>query len=1056
MLDACPHHHEENDSEPASLDGLNLRSPRTSQGKRFWRSLDELVETKSFTEMLHREFPHAASEWKDEPSRRNFLKLMSASLALGGLTACTLRKTSEKIVPYVNPPEEVVAGRPLYFASTMPWCGYAKGVVVESHEGRPTKIEGNTDHPASLGASDVWMQASVLDLYDPDRSKTVIHGDGNVSTWGAFTAAWLPMWGDLQQSKGKGLRFLTGTVTSPTIARQLQKVLKEMPLAKWHQYEPVGRNNARDGAIAAFGRDFQTVYQFENADVVVALDRNFLTEDPGSLAYARRFIDNRRIRQGADAKMNRLYVVETGVTPCGAMADHRLALKNSDIEPLIRELAAALGGVKAKGETAKWVNALAADLQANKGRSVVIVGESQPPAAHALVHAINETLGNVGSSLIYIDPVEAAGPDGPNSLDGLVSEMHAGEVDVLVVMDSNPAFTAPYELGFVAGENGDKDAFKDKNPLSKVKTIIHHGGYFDETAFFSHWHIPASHYLESWGDARAFDGTASITQPLIFPLYETKSVVEVLGFMTGEGDRGGYEIIRDTWKDSLAAPFEASWQRGLEKGVLPRTAFAAQKPALKLDLASAMSASKGSGGAGVEIVFRPDPTIWDGRYANNAWLQELPKPLTLLTWDNVALMSLNTAKKYKVIQDDPGKSVGASVVELKYRDRMLKLPAVVLPGHADDSVTIYMGYGRSRAGSVGNGKGGNVYDIRPGGTPWFGDGLGLSNTGEVYTVATTQSHHLIDIDRSPKASSAPDLDESRLEDRELFHLFTLDEYKSDLAEMKAEAGTKKARTIELPLLKPNPDPASEELISEWKYENNKWGMVIDNNACIGCNACVVACQSENNIPVVGREQVIKGREMHWIRIDTYFEGSPSTDDVDVYFQPVPCMQCENAPCELVCPVEATTHSEEGINEQTYNRCVGTRYCSNNCPYKVRRFNFLYYNDYKTPSLMLVHNPNVTVRGRGVMEKCNYCIQRINLSRIHAKIEDRPIKPDELVTACAQACPTQAILFGNLNDDKWEATKLQDEPVRYTLLDELNTKPRTSYLARLKNPNPALV
>jgi MoCo/4Fe-4S cofactor protein with predicted Tat translocation signal len=1047
MIEACPHHHEEEKTESTSLDGLSLRSPRTSQGKRFWRSLDELIETPAFTEMLHREFPHAASEWKDEPSRRNFLKLMTASLALGGLTACTTRKTAEKIVPYVNPPEEVIPGRPLFFASTMPWCGYGKGVIVESHEGRPTKIEGNVDHPASLGASDIWMQASVLDLYDPDRSKTVMHGDGNVSTWGAFTEAWLTIWGSLQKTNGKGLRFLTGTVTSPTLARQLQTLLKEMPSARWHQHEAIGRGNARDGAIAAFGHDVQTIYKFENADLVLSLDCNFLTDDPGSLTYARRFIDNRRIRGSNAAKMNRLYAVESTVTLTGAMADHRLAIKSGDIEGFTRDLAAALYSSAASGPNGKWINAVAGDLRSNRGRALVVVGESQPASVHALVHAINDALGNVGSTLSYIDPVEAGGPGGSGSLDELVADINKDEVEVLVILGTNPAFTAPYEMGFVAGGNGDKTDYLRRNPLARVQTVIHQGAYFDETAFFSHWHIPQSHFLEGWGDARAFDGTASIIQPLIYPLYTSKSDVELVGFLTGQGDRTGYEIVRDTWKGLLPAPFEASWQRALEKGVVPGSAFVARRPRLRISLTTVIAAmGVPQAGNGIEIVFRPDPAILDGRFGNNAWLQELPKPLTLLTWDNVALMSLNTANKLNILQKDPGRSVEASVVELSFQNRTLKLPALVMPGHAEDSITVYMGYGRSRAGNVGNGQGGNIYDIRPGGTPWFGSGLEVKNTGETSAVATTQSHHLME--------KPPQLDATYLEGRELFHVLTLDEFKSDMA------GTKKGRTIELPLLKPSEDDAAE-LIPGWKYDydaatgRNKWGMVIDNNACIGCNACVVACQSENNIPVVGKEQVIRGREMHWLRIDTYFEGSPEGEDVDIYFQPIPCMHCENAPCELVCPVEATTHSAEGINEQTYNRCVGTRYCSNNCPYKVRRFNFLAYNDYKTPSTMLLHNPNVTVRGRGVMEKCNYCIQRVNNGRIEAKKQDRPIAPGEVVTACAQACPTQAIMFGNLNDHNWEATKLQDEPLRYTLLDELNNKPRTSYLARLRNPNSVL-
>jgi molybdopterin-containing oxidoreductase family iron-sulfur binding subunit len=1051
------------------LDGLTPRSPRTTKGgKRFWRSLDEVAQTPQFVEMMHREFPHAASEWNDEPSRRNFLKLMGASLALGGLTtACTMRKTPEKIVPYVNPPEEVIPGRPLFFASSAPWCGYAKGVIVESHEGRPTKVEGNPDHPSTAGhgGSDVWMQASVLDLYDPDRSTTVMHGAGNVSTWGAFVDAMSTEMAAKRANGGAGLRFLTGTVTSPTLARQLNALLKKMPQAKWHQWEPIGRRNARDGATAAFGADVQPVYRFDQANVIVSLDANFLLEDPGSVAYAKQFIDGRRIRKDR-TQMNRLYVVESAVTITGAMADHRLALKTSEIESLARQLAAAVNGSNASGENAKWINAVAKDLLRleNHGKSIILVGESQPASVHALAHAMNALLGNTGGTTTYIDTVEAAGPDGPHTLEELVGDINSNSVDLLVILGTNPSFTAPYEMGFVAGagEAGAQErtnAYLAKNPLSKVKTVVHHGTYFDETAFFSHWHVPASHYLEAWGDLRAYDGTASIVQPLILPLYTSKSEVELVGFLAGEGDRPGYELVRQTWQNQLPGPFEASWQKSLEKGVIADSAAKPKNASLVMNLSAMLTAPAATqpvAGGKIELVFRPDPHVWDGRFANNAWLQELPKPLTLLTWDNVALMSFNTARNLNVVQNDPGRSTTVSVVELKLPgNRTLNLPALVMPGHAEDSITVYMGYGRSRGGNIANGKGGNAFDLRGRETMWFATGLEVNLTDDTFPLATSQSHHLID--------TPLEMDKTWMEERELFHVYAIDEFRKDLAEMKA-ADAKKARTIELPLLKEDPDTEAESMLPAWKYDHpddatyNKWAMVIDNNACIGCNACVIACQSENNIPVVGKDQVLRQREMHWLRIDTYWHGKPE-EAPDVYFQPIPCMQCETAPCTLVCPVEATSVSAEGINEQTYNRCVGTRYCSNNCPYKVRRFNFLYYSDYVHPTVMLQKNPNVTVRARGTMEKCNYCIQRINNGRIEAKKQDRPIAPGEVQTACQQSCPTDAIIFGNINPsaekDKWEVYRLQDEPHRYTLLDELNTKPRTSYLARLRNPNPDL-
>jgi MoCo/4Fe-4S cofactor protein with predicted Tat translocation signal len=1075
MLDACPHHHEETESptvnenaEAAALDGLSLRSPGKSKGKRFWRSLDELSKTPEFEQMLHREFPHAASEWKDDASRRHFLKLMGASLALGGLAACTMRKTDEKIMPYVVPPEEVIPGRPLFFASSMTWNGYGKGVVVESHEGRPTKIEGNVDHPASLGATDIWQQASVLDLYDPDRSQAVCNGSSD-STWGKFLEAVGEEMKALRANKGAGLRFLTGTVTSPTIARQINAVIAAMPEAKWHQYEPVGRQNARDGANLAFGQDVQTVYKFENASVILSLDCNFLSEDPGSVVYARKFIDGRRIRQGGPAQMNRLYAVESTVTQVGAMSDHRLPLKTGQIAAFTHDLAGALSGTDATGANAKWISAVARDLLANKGKSLVLVGESQPKEVHALVHAINDMLGSVGNTLVYTDPVEASGPGGPLSLEDLTNDINGGNVTMLVMLGGiNPSFTAPTELGYWAGGMGGSESKKEflaKNPLSKVKTVVHHGMYgplWNETALFNTWHIPASHYLECWGDVRAFDGTVSIIQPLIYPLYASKSEVELLGGLVGEWELSGQDQVRTTWKKELAAPFENSWQIALEKGVIAGTAFKPKQVALKTNLASAMAAvNLASSAGGLEIIFKPDPMLWDGRYANNGWLQEVPKPLTLLTWDNAALMSLNTANKLGIVEDDPGRTTGTQMVELKYQDRTVKIPALILPGHVDDSITVYLGGGRGRAGRVGTGVGQNVYLLRPG-TTWFASGLEVTLTDDSYALATTQSHHLID-------KSLPADRFTNVEERDLYKVFTLDD-------LQQQSGGKGTKTISLPILPElTPERKAEEkselLNPPWEYNPkpgdhtyNKWGMVIDNNACIGCNACVVACQSENNSPVVGKDQVLRSREMHWLRIDTYFDGDPGANPHQ-YFQPIPCMQCENAPCELVCPVEATSHSAEGINEQTYNRCVGTRYCSNNCPYKVRRFNFLYYSNYDDATLMLQKNPNVTVRSRGIMEKCNYCIQRVNNGRIEAKKQDRPIAPGEVVTACAQACPTQAILFGNLNDPAWEITKLLDEEtsavnegktaLHYSLLEELNTKPRTTYMARVRNPNPEL-
>ncbi len=1078
MLDACPHHHEEDAAltaaADAALEGIQLRAPGASKsasktaGKKLWRSLDELAGTKSFETMLHREFPHAASEWSDGPSRRKFLKLMSASLALAGLSACTLRKTEEKIVPYVNAPEDVVPGRPMFFATTMPFAGYGKGVVVESHEGRPTKIEGNSDHPASLGSSDIWMQASVLELYDPDRSQMVMQGQ-SPSTWGNFTGV---MSAELEKAAavdGKGLRFLTGTVTSPTLARQMKALLAKYPKAQWHQHEPIGRQNAKAGAMLAFGQDVDSIYDFSKASVILALDSNFLIDSPGSLKYSRDFIAGRRIRQGdAEATMNRLYVAEASISITGAQADHRLAIKSSDIEGLASDILAAVGGQTLTGAHAKWATAVAKDLKASGGKGLVVVGETQPAAVHALAHAMNAAIGSVGSTLTYIDPVETPA----DTLDSLVDDINAGAVDLLVIVGTNPSYTAPRSMGFAEGldtsVSSDERAasYKLKNPLSKVRMVIHHGlygGQNEETSTFAHWHVPASHYLESWGDLRAYDGTASIIQPLIYPLYSTKSEIELIAFFNGEGSRPAHDIVAETWTSAVGKLSDDNWQRSLEKGVVfGATKFAAKTPTLR-PIAATPSATTEPAEHKLEIVFKSDPTIFDGRYANNGWLQELPKPISLLTWENVALMSMQTASKFQISQADQGRGVEVPRVNLTVDGKVLNIPALIMPGHAEESVTIYLGYGRSRCGKVGSHGyepgyvpeqaepvGADAFAIKPATNVWFVNGE-LTPTDQLTKVATSQSHHLIDIPESKKF----ELDQNWIEGRELIQNFTLDEIKNpDEKKGERRIGDSKARTISLTLAK-QALADDEKIIPAWNFDYNKWGMVIDNQACIGCNSCVVACQSENNIAIVGKEEVLRGREMHWIRIDTYFLGE-ADGSVEVYNQPIPCMQCENAPCALVCPVEATSTSAEGINEQTYNRCVGTRYCSNNCPYKVRRFNFLQYTDYDTPQFMLQRNPNVTVRARGVMEKCNFCVQRVNNGRIEAKKQDRPIAEGEVVTACAQACPTQAISFGNLNDKNQMVTRLQNEPLRYTLLDELNTQPRVSYLSRVRNPNPELV
>jgi molybdopterin-containing oxidoreductase family iron-sulfur binding subunit len=990
-------------------------------GKQWWRSFEELAESPHFEEFLHREFPQHASEWADPFSRRGFLKLMAASLALAGLHGCA-GKPKETIVPYARAPEEIVPGKPLFFATAMTLAGSATGLLVESHEGRPTKIEGNPDHPASLGATDAFSQASLLTLYDPDRSETLTYL-GDIRPWIALLGEIRALLEPQRLRRGAGLRLLTETVLSPTLAHQIRGLLGEFPEAKWHQYEPVNCDSAREGARLALGRYANMVYEVEKADVIVALDADFLASGPGCLRYARQFARRRR-PEPARATMSRLYSVECTPSNTGAMADHRLPLRAGEIEVFARTLALAVRGMTQAGgflSYAGWLQAVARDLLRHRGRSVVIPGEQQSPGVHLWAHLINHALGNVGSTVIYTDPVEAEPVDQTASLRELVADIDARRVELLVILGGNPVYNSPADLAF--GER-----------LLQVPMRMHLSLYQDETSALCQWHIPESHYLEAWSDTRAFDGTASVVQPLIAPLYSSKSAHEFLAAFTGQPERSSYDIVREYWKSQRSGTdFEQFWRKSLHDGVIEGTALPPINIAPKAEWVAAtnLAATAASGDSQaaqkpetLEIVFQPDPAMFDGRFANNGWLQELPKPISKLTWDNAALVSPATAERLGLTYrtSSTGGEHGqilVDVVELSYQGRSLRVPAWIVPGQADGCVTLHLGYGRTRAGRVGTATGFNAYLLRTSGAPWFGSGLTLRKTGDRFRLACTQFHH-------------------SMEGRQLVRLASLEEFRENPA-FARELGEE--------------PPKSLSLYPERKYEGYAWGMAIDLNACVGCNACVVACQAENNIPIVGKTEVMRGREMHWLRIDRYYRGSP--DDPEIYFQPVPCMHCENAPCEVVCPVSATVHSAEGLNDMVYNRCVGTRYCSNNCPYKVRRFNFLQYSDWETPSLKLMRNPNVTVRSRGVMEKCTYCVQRINAARIQSEKENRSVRDGEIQTACQQACPAEAIIFGNINDRHGRVAKLKAEPRNYALLGELNTRPRTTYLAAVRNPNPEI-
>jgi molybdopterin-containing oxidoreductase family iron-sulfur binding subunit len=962
-----------------------------------WRSLDELGDGDALRRELAERFPRFAPLF--DADRRQFLKLMSASLALAGLTGCS-REPQEAILPYTYAPRGQVAGEPRFYASAHAVGGYAMGVLVESNMGRPTKIEGNPLHPASLGSTDVYAQASVLELWDPDRAQAVTHR-GEPSTWEAFAAALQRRLIALRAQQGDGLRILTQTVTSPTLAAQMQALAARYPKAQWHAYEPIHRDHVHDGSVLAFRQPLDVRHHFDHAAVVLSLDADFLGFGPGRVRDARDFVNGHATHDATQAS-NRLYAITSAPTLTSAYADHQVAVRGSDVEAIARRLAKLVGvAVEAPDSVAgapeTWLAACAKDLAAHAGASLVVAGERQPPIVHALAHAMNAHLGNAGKTVAYIDPVAASPAHQMESLATLVEDMASRRVDTLLVVAGNPVYDAPRDAGFLEA-------------LRIVPASVHLGLYHDETSANCAWHLPATHFLEAWSDARAFDGTASIVQPAIAPLYDGRSVHEVLAMIVDGVERRGYDVVREYWRGKLGGDFEAAWNKALSDGVIPGTAFAERTLPLQPNAlaAKANTPATSTNGTRVEVMFVPDASVYDGRYANNPWLQELPRPLTKITWDNAALVAPALAARLGVATDD--------VIELAQGDARIRLPVWVLPGHPDGAVTVSLGYGRRRAGRVGDARGFDAYALRPADAPWFLPDVAIAKTGGWYKLATTQHHH-------------------SMEGRDLVRVATLDAF---------HANPKAAG-------EPTSERGNGTLYDPFKYDGYRWAMTIDLGACIGCNACTIACQAENNIPTVGKSEVARGREMHWIRVDRYYEGG--VDTPRTYFQPVPCMQCERAPCELVCPVEASVHDSQGINVQVYNRCVGTRFCSNNCPYKVRRFNFLQYSDWTTESLKGQRNPEVTVRMRGIMEKCNYCLQRIENGRITADKENRRVRDGEVVTACQAVCPTRAITFGDLNDASSAVNKQKASPLDYPLLHELNTEPRTSYLAKLRNPNP---
>ena len=984
------------------------------KGKRYWRSIDELADTPEFQAAVEREFPDAAQEWVDPVSRRGFLKLMGASMALAGMAGCT-KQPDETIYPYVKQPEDLVLGKPMYFATAHPFSTGGVPLLVKSDEFRPIKIDGNPEHSYNRGGSDPYSQGTLLDLYDPDRSQHVVLRGEN-REWAEFAQEFR---GKVAATRdGTGIYFLSSMITSPTLARQWKAVQAAYPKATLVQYDP-----ALAGTPLAKGVNVQ--YALDQADVIVSLDADFLSgaSFPGFHKLVRDYAMRRKLPENG---MNRLYAVEGSPTTTGMKAEHRLGLRASEIPAFTAALASALGVVGVQVPAYAWtpaqqkfLSALVKDLKANAGKSAVIPGLYQDESVTSLALAINAALDNTGKTvLVSSEPAVPLPSDQLAGIKALAADLNAGKVSWLVILNGNPIYNAPADLNFL-------DAF------NKAGMVVHLGSHLDETGQIAHWHIPSAHYLESWSDTRAYDGTVSIVQPMIDPLYGGKSAHDVFQMLLDEPMLSAYEAVRTTWKPVIKGDFETGWRKVLHDGWIEDTAYVTGGTIPAGRMIAPTPTSKDS----VEIIFRPDPSVYDGRWSNVGWLQELPKPITNLSWDNAAIVSGATLTKLGLEEDD--------ILEISVGNGRVKAPVIVAPGHPDNSVTVHLGYGRQFAGRVGSGEGFNAYLIRSTWGPLYATGS-LKKVDGKWGVAITKSHYQdhrsATFSGEGTGNNSIEADEA-LGPRGIIRYATLEEFTAN-PDFAHEGEGRETPTQDTTMF-PN-----------WAYnEANAWGMSIDMNSCTGCNACIVSCYAENNIPVVGKQQVRIGRNMQWLRIDTYFEGDLSAPRA--HFQPMACQHCENAPCEQVCPVGATVHTPEGLNMMVYNRCVGTRYCSNNCPYKVRRFNFLLFSDYETESLKLMRNPDVTVRSRGVMEKCTYCVQRINEAKITADKENRNVRDGEIVTACQQACPAKAITFGNINDKKSRVTELRAQKRSYQVIADINTRPRTTFVAEVLNMNSEL-
>ena len=1038
---------------PAKLTLAEVRAKLDGQtGRRFWKNLDELAETPAFHELMAEEFPRqaGAGEWVDAVSRRGFLKVMGASLALAGLAGCT-KQPDEAIFPYIRQPEDLILGKPMYFATAYPFPTGAIPVLIKSDSFRPIKVEGNPEHPMSKGKSDAFSQATLLDLYDPDRSQHVLHR-GEVSSWGSFQGEFAVA--AKKTNGGQGIYFLSETITSPTLAAQWKQVQQAYPQAKLVQWEPVNQDSSRAASKAAFGSYTDAQYKLEEADVILSLDADFLggIAHPGFLPMAAGYAARHRYEEGKT--MNRLYVVETMPTVTGFKAEHRLALKPSEIATFAQALANGTAPQGASSEQQKFFSVLNDDLKKSGGKCVVIPGEQAAPEVHGAAYALNASLGAVGKTVIYTETVNPMPSEQLADLKSLVADVKSGKVQWLVMLGVNPMYSAPWDLGF-------------QNAFNNIPVTVHLGSHVDETGVLSNWHINKAHYLESWSDARAYDGTISIIQPMIDPLYGGKSAHDVFQALLDNQQASAYDVVVANAKTYIKGDFSTSWRKSLHDGWVEGTAFTAKAGgAGKSAAASSPASSAATPAAGtLEISFRPDPSLYDGRFANVGWLQELPKQVTNLSWDNAALMSLQTMAYLKLEESD--------TVKIAFNGRETIAPALMVPGHPDGVVTVHLGFGRGvEAGRVASGVGFDSYQIRPSFAPLYVAGATVNKVPGTYDLCVTKVHNVEhrgsfaqhDLERKVYDKEGTfSLAGHEAMERSIIRYATVAEVieNPNFAHEKGASGT----TIDKVGYAPQGEKTDKDMSffpDSWHYDKqdpsslklqNAWGMAIDLNSCVGCNACIVSCYAENNIPVVGREQVKVGRNMQWLRIDTYFEGDLHAPKA--HFQPMACQHCENAGCEQGCPVGATVHTPEGLNTMVYNRCVGTRYCSNNCPYKVRRFNFLLYSDYDTESLKFMRNPDVTVRSRGVMEKCSYCLQRIEAAKITADKENRAVRDGEIVTACQQACPTSAITFGNINDKASKVAQIKAKERDYQVLTDLNFRPRTTYTAGVINPNPEL-